>query len=106
MGRQSTPSMQPNPAAIMLGMCSLSDVAQEPSVLTPTSPKLSESGMAPMPKESNTIKKIRFMNSPHRTFFILHYLFSIATATSRATFIMVVKAVWRSSEVVSTPFST
>ena len=31
------------------------------------------------------------------------YLFSMATATSRATFIMVVKAVWRSAAVVSTP---
>ena len=34
------------------------------------------------------------------------YLFSIATATSRATFIMVVKEFWRSSAEVSTPVST
>ena len=38
--------------------------------------------------------------------FTAGYTRSIATATSRATFIMVVKAVWRSSAEVSTPFRT
>ena len=38
--------------------------AQARRVFTPTSPKLSLSGMAPMPKESRTIKKIRFIKSP------------------------------------------
>ena len=32
-----------------------------------------------------------------------NYLFSIATATSKATFIMVVKEFWRCSAVVSSP---
>ena len=88
----------------------------------------SESGIAPIPKESRTIRKIRFIKSPQKkavipslpkagvgipilfwpaktegdchvglrpprndSINIQIYLFSIATATSRATFIMVVK---------------
>ena len=42
----------------------------------------------------------------HSAFSVSFYLFSMATATSRATFIMVVKAVWRSAEEVSSPVMT
>ena len=53
---------------LALRMCSnpedASDVAQDARVLTFTSPKDSESFMAPIPKESRTIKKIRFIGLP------------------------------------------
>ena len=114
LGRQSTPSISPRPAAIILGMWSFPVATQEARVFTPTSPKLSESGMAPMPKESRTIRKIRFIVSPQKKCRERgiplpckgFYLFSMATATSRATFIMVVKEFCRSSAVVSTWVST
>lgn len=68
LGRQVTPSMLPSPAAVMLGMSSFGEVAQAPRVLTPTSPKDSASGIAPMPKESRTIKNTRFILSPYTSF--------------------------------------
>ena len=43
---------------------------------------------------------------PPQEAYLPFYLFSIATATSRATFIMVVKEFCRSSALVSTPFRT
>ena len=88
--------MSLRPREIILGTERYWDVAQERRVFTPMSPNFSLSGAAPQPQESNTIKNTRFM---------LLYFPSILTAVSRATFIMVVKAVWRSSEVVSSPVS-
>ena len=87
----------------MLGRYNLSEVAQEARVLEPSSPNWTASGMAPIPKESRTIRKMRFICC---SFSKKAYLFSMATATSRATFIMAVKEVSRSSEVVSSPVST
>ena len=55
--------MLPSPAAIRLGICNFSERAQEARVLTPTSPKDSLSGIAPMPKESRTIKNTRFIET-------------------------------------------
>ena len=61
LGRHSTPSILPKPAAIMLGIWSLPVASQERRVLTFTSPKASESGILPIPKESKTIIKMRFI---------------------------------------------
>lgn len=53
--------MFPSPALCRLGICSSRDPAQDRRVFTPTSPNRSESGIAPAPQESSTIRKIRFI---------------------------------------------
>ena len=67
LGRQVTPSILPRPAAIRLGMFSFPVAAQEARVFTFISPNCSASGMAPIPQESRTIRKIRFIVLSFRT---------------------------------------